>query len=198
MPGIAARRTIPALLATILFAAAMASATASINQNPPPKTPARPSSHATPGAEQLTLIDLAGYKKLLADHRGKPLLVTFWATWCEPCRDEYPLVNQLAKDYAAKGLVVLGVDMDDDAALTLVHHFLAKNQPVFSNVRKKMGHEDEFVDGVDPRWHDVMPANFFYAANGSLVGFMTGGRPRSDFETMIQAVLAASPGTSTR
>jgi thiol-disulfide isomerase/thioredoxin len=144
----------------------------------------------------MPLINLEGYRKLVADHRGKPLLVTFWATWCEPCREEYPLVNQLAKEYAAKGLVVVGVDMDDDAEMTLVHRFLDKNQPVFPNVRKKMGHEDEFVDGVDPRWHDVMPANFFYAADGRLVGFMTGGRPRPDFEKLIQATLAVSPPIS--
>ncbi len=144
-------------------------------------------------AGEIQLIDLEGYKKLLTDHRGKPLLVTFWATWCEPCRDEYPLVNELAKQYAAQGLVVVGVDMDDDAEMARVHRFLDKNQPVFPNVRKKMGHEDEFVDGVDPRWRDVMPANFFYAADGRLVGFMTGGRPRPDFEKMIQATLAASP-----
>ncbi len=141
----------------------------------------------------MALIDLDGYRKLLADHRGKPLLITFWATWCEPCREEYPLVNQLAKDYAARGLVVVGVDMDDDAEMTLVHRFLDKNEPIFPNVRKKMGHEDAFVNGVDPRWHDVMPANFFYAADGRLIGFMTGGRPRQDFEQMIQATLAASP-----
>lgn len=160
--------------------------------NPPPKAAPRTASQSS-SAKDMALIDLDGYRKLLADHRGKPLLITFWATWCEPCREEYPLVNQLAKDYAARGLVVVGVDMDDDAEMTLVHRFLDKNEPIFPNVRKKMGHEDAFVNGVDPRWHDVMPANFFYAADGRLIGFMTGGRPRQDFEQMIQATLAASP-----
>ncbi len=144
----------------------------------------------------MPLINLDGYKKLIADHRGKPLLVTFWATWCEPCREEYPLVNQLAREYAAQGLTVVGVDMDDDAEMTLVQHFLDKNQPIFPNVRKKMGHTDEFWDGVDLRWKGTMPANFFYAADGRLVGFMTGGRLRPDFEKMIQATLAASPHVS--
>jgi len=161
-------------------------------QNPAPAPHPRMAPQAA-ASKEMPVIDLEGYKKLLADHRGKPLLVTFWATWCEPCREEYPLVNQLAKEYAAKGLVVVGVDMDDDAEMSLVHRFLDKNQPVFPNVRKKMGHEDAFVDGVDPRWHDVMPANFFYASDGRLIGFMTGGRPRQDFEQMIQATLAASP-----
>src|SRR3989442_15994933 len=52
------------------------------------------------------MIDAQGYQKLLEQYRGKPLLVTFWATWCEPCRDEYPMLNELAKQYAPQGLKV--------------------------------------------------------------------------------------------
>jgi len=155
---------------------------------------ARSSQASKPAAsKELTLIDLDGYRKLIADHRGKPLLVTFWATWCEPCRDEYPLVNELAKQFGPQGLDVVGVDMDDDSALNLVRHFLDKNQPIFPNVRKKMGHEDAFVDGVDPRWHDVMPANFFYTADGHEAGFMVGGQTREKFDQVIHVILASRP-----
>jgi thiol-disulfide isomerase/thioredoxin len=144
-----------------------------------------------PAPRNLTEIDLAGYNKLLADHKGKPLLVTFWATWCEPCRDEFPIINQLARDYAPKGLTVLGVDMDDDSAVNLIQHFLEKNKPIFPSVRKKMGHEDAFVRGVDPQWKDEMPANFFYAADGRLLGFMIGGHTREDFDKIINQILSA-------
>ena len=43
------------------------------------------------------LIDAQGFQKLLQRYHGKPLLINFWATWCEPCRDEYPMLNELAK-----------------------------------------------------------------------------------------------------
>jgi len=185
------------LTLTIVLSCAVTLATtgiaSQIRSGAPSKRPAQ--SPKPVGALALTLIDLAGYNKLLADHRGKPLLVTFWATWCEPCRDEYPLVNQLAKDYAAKGLVVLGVDMDDDSAATLIRHFLQRNNPVFPNVRKKMGHEDAFVRGVDPQWKDEMPANFFYAPDGRLLGFMIGAHPREDFEKIINSILPAGSGS---
>jgi thiol-disulfide isomerase/thioredoxin len=133
----------------------------------------------------------------LADHRGKPLLVTFWATWCEPCRDEFPIINQLARDYASKGLTVLGIDMDDDSAVNLIQHFLERNKPIFPSVRKRMGHEDAFVRGVDPQWKDEMPANFFYAADGRLLGFMIGGHPREDFEKIINFILSAGSSAPT-
>jgi thiol-disulfide isomerase/thioredoxin len=182
-------------IAAILIAAVVlcTNGTASNAQSGAPA--ARGSQPAKPvSASSMEMIDLAGYNKILAAHRGKPLLVTFWATWCEPCRDEYPLVNQLARDYAAKGLDVVGVDMDDDSAMTVIQHFLEKNKPIFPNVRKKMGHEDAFVRGVDPQWQDQMPANFFYAADGRLLGFMIGGQPREDFEKLLRVILPPGSG----
>ena len=93
------------------------------------------------------MIDAQGYQKLLEQYHGKPLLVTFWATWCEPCRDEYPMLNELAKQYAPKGLNVVGVNLDDDGDLILMRRFMARYKPVFPNVRKKKGGESEFVAG---------------------------------------------------
>jgi len=180
--------------AAIILCAAILSTNSIASQTQSAAPSARSSQTTKPATPQtLSQIDLAGYNKLLADHKGKPLLVTFWATWCEPCRDEYPLVNQIARDYASKGLVVLGINMDDDSATNLIQHFLERNKPIFPNVRKKMGHEDAFVHGVDPQWKDEMPANFFYAADGRLLGFMIGGRPREDFEKMINVILSAGP-----
>ena len=49
------------------------------------------------------LIDAAGYQKILEQYHGKPLLITFWATWCEPCRDEFPMLNELIKRVSAEG-----------------------------------------------------------------------------------------------
>jgi thiol-disulfide isomerase/thioredoxin len=181
------------LALAIITSCAVALSTNSIaSQTPSAASAARSSQAAKPAApRELSQIDLAGYNKLLADHKGKPLLVTFWATWCEPCRDEFPIINQIARDYASKGLVVLGVDMDDDSAVNLIQHFLDRNKPIFPSVRKKMGHEDAFVNGVDPQWHDEMPANFFYAADGRLLGFMIGGHTRPDFDKIINGILSA-------
>src|SRR6202166_4804146 len=108
------------------------------------------------------LIDVQGYQKLLQQYRGKPLLINFWATWCEPCRDEYPMLNELAKEYAPQGLKVVGVNMDQDGDLILMRRFLARYKPVFPNYRKKQGEEELFRQGVLQGWNGTLPVSVFY------------------------------------
>ena len=62
------------------------------------------------------LHDLGGSTWQLSAHRGEVVLVNFWATWCPPCREETPGLVRIANHYAAKGLTVAGVNMDDGGA----------------------------------------------------------------------------------
>ena len=61
----------------------------------------------------LVLADLDGKSYDLAAHRGKVVLVNFWATWCEPCRDEMPALGRLQKKLDPKRFVVLAVNADE-------------------------------------------------------------------------------------
>jgi len=143
------------------------------------------------------MIDAQGYQKLLEQYRGKPLLVTFWATWCEPCRDEYPMLNELAKQYAPQGLKVVGVSLDDDGDLILMRRFIARYKPVFPNYRKKAGGEEAFRQTVLPGWSGVLPASVFYAKNGQREGYFLGARNRETYEAAIRALLGLGSGAST-
>jgi thiol-disulfide isomerase/thioredoxin len=138
----------------------------------------------------MEVVNADRYLALVAEHRGKPLMVTFWATWCEPCRDEYPMVNELARQYKPKGLDVFAMDLDDDAEEFLALHFIAKTQPVFLNYRKKPGKEEEFINQVNPKWTGALPATFFYAPDGRLTGQLVGEHPREQFVTEIEKLLA--------
>ena len=54
----------------------------------------------------------------LADFRGRPVVVNFWASWCTPCREEFPLLKEANERYSDEGLQIIGVsyrDIDDDA-----------------------------------------------------------------------------------
>jgi thiol-disulfide isomerase/thioredoxin len=142
------------------------------------------------------IIDAQGYQQLVEQYRGKPLLITFWATWCEPCRDEYPMLNELAKQYASQGLNVVGVNLDDDGDLILMRRFMARYKPVFPNYRKKKGGEADFTQAVLPGWNGAIPASVFYAKDGRQIGHLVGENNRDTYEAAIRMVLTSGDGTS--
>lgn len=153
---------------------------------------APPQAHKAVAARDPELIDAQGYVKLVQQYRGKPLLVTFWATWCEPCRDEYPMLNELAKQYESLGLKVVGVNYDQDGDLILMRRFMARYKPVFPNYRKKPAEaEESFRQAVMPGWNGALPASFFYAIDGRQVGQFVGERAREAYETAIRSLLGS-------
>lgn len=93
--------TLPIVLLALLGVVLLASA------------PAR--SPATEGslAPDFTLTDLDGSPIRLADFRGRPVIVNFWASWCVPCIEEFPLLTAAAERHAADGLAVIGIVYQD-------------------------------------------------------------------------------------
>lgn len=78
-------------------------------------------------AQEFALEDLSGKKVKLSDFRGKVVLVTFWATWCGPCKKEMPELQKFQKAHADKGVVVLAVNIDDFNSRSKIKPFLAES-----------------------------------------------------------------------
>ncbi|MFZ0800385.1 MAG: TlpA disulfide reductase family protein [Terriglobales bacterium] len=79
----------------------------------------RPASHQPTGnlrpAPDFSLTELSTRRTFrLSDYRGKVVLLDFWATWCDPCKQEIPHFVAMQNQYASQGLQVLGISMDDD------------------------------------------------------------------------------------
>jgi peroxiredoxin len=91
---------------------------------------------ATEPAAAFTVTTPDGSWLSLQDLRGKVVLLNFWATWCEPCREEMPAMERLARTYRERGLAVLAVSMDRDGA-SIVRPFLKR-------------HDLTFLVGLDP------------------------------------------------
>ena len=68
-------------------------------------------------APEFALPDLAGTQRRLSDWRGKTVLVNFWATWCAPCREEMPMLESVHQGMRDRGLVVVGVAIDDNSKI---------------------------------------------------------------------------------
>lgn len=74
-----------------------------------------PVTQKRPLAPDFTLPQLDGQDLRLSSYRGKVVLLDFWATWCDPCREEIPHFVELQQKYGNQGLQIIGVSMDDSA-----------------------------------------------------------------------------------
>lgn len=111
----------------------------------------------------IAFVDRFGVKHRLSDWKGHALLVNFWAAWCEPCREEIPLLERLSRERTADGLQVIGVAVDSRAAVldyarqaAIQYPLLIGEQPGLEMVRA-LGMEAVFPFSVfvDARGHIV-------------------------------------------
>lgn len=115
--------------------------------------------------------DLSGFGlegALPTELKGKVILLDFWASWCGPCKESFPVLEELHKKYAASGLVVLGVNVDDKAKA--VEDFLKRRPVSFPIVRDA---SKRLVSAVDI---ETMPTSFLIDKQGKIKGVHRGFR----------------------
>jgi thiol-disulfide isomerase/thioredoxin len=89
-------------------------------------------------APDVSLAAADGARVLFSSYRGTPVLLDFWATWCQPCITSFPKLAELAKETASKGMVLLSVDEDEDEKKAT--DFLAKHNYIWPNT-----HDDGYI-----------------------------------------------------
>jgi cytochrome c biogenesis protein CcmG/thiol:disulfide interchange protein DsbE len=143
----------------------------------------------TPSAPAFRLDRLDRPGKLsLAAYRGRPVVLNFWASWCEPCKQEAPLLEAAWRRYGSRGLVVLGLDFND--LRSDARRFARENRMSYPLVHD--GHGDTLTDyGVTGA-----PETFFIDRAGRLVcerlqGSIHLDRNRERFDACVQELLAA-------
>jgi cytochrome c biogenesis protein CcmG/thiol:disulfide interchange protein DsbE len=122
----------------------------------------------------------------LAQLRGKPLVVNFWASWCGPCKDEAPVLQRTYERYRGQGLVVLGIDVKDfrEDARRFMRRYGLTYPVVYDGKGSTIG-----------RWGlQGYPETFFVDRTGKLVGERIAGavdieRNREAFERGIALAL---------
>jgi len=115
-------------------------------------------------------IDTDGLKVLISKPKDKPLLVNFWATFCDPCRDEFPDLVKIDAEFRPKALDFVTVSLDDMTDLkTGVPKFLAQMKATMPAYLLNVSDPEPAINAVDPKWQGDLPATFLYNAKGEVV-----------------------------
>jgi thiol-disulfide isomerase/thioredoxin len=146
---------------------------------------------AAPG---FVLTNLDGKKVSLADYKGRPVLVNFWATWCGPCKVEMPWFEEFRKQYASQGFEILGLADDVDSGKEAIGK-VAKKAGVSYPILLTDGKVQTAYGGLD-----VLPMSFYVDRNGVVVEETAGLGSKDEIEAHIKKTIASgasAPGVKT-
>lgn len=130
----------------------------------------------------LTTLNLEG--KLPDSLKGKVVIVDFWASWCAPCAQSFPVLDELQKKYKDQGLVILAVSVDEKP--DKMENFLKKNPVSFVVVRDA---EHKLVATAEPQ---TMPSSFIIDREGKvhfLHNGFHGAKTRQEYVEEIETLL---------
>jgi thiol-disulfide isomerase/thioredoxin len=142
-----------------------------------------------PAQSKLTPLTEASFPKMVAAHKGKIVLVDFWATWCVPCRAEMPQLVKLSGKLRSRGLDFVTISTDDPEKEASAFKVLMENAVAAPFFLKKVADDDKFYNLVDTKWSGEMPAMFIYDRSGKRVRSFLGETPVKDIEAAIQKLL---------
>jgi thiol-disulfide isomerase/thioredoxin len=119
----------------------------------------------------------------LVKEAGKVSLVNIWATWCQPCIEEFPYLVELKKKYPDLNLVLVSADVEEDRQRVL--EFLAEQGVDFITYIKAEP-DNEFVSALSREWTGALPATFVYNAQGVLKDFWMGDASLEEFSNAVE------------
>ena len=158
------------LLLSIVLAVALGAIAAQSQSSQAPSAKASDSRALAGAGSDITVVDLDGLKKFLQrdPNEARPLVVNFWATWCDGCREEFPDLVKIDDDYRAKGLNFLSVTVDEledkRLAVSFIQEMKAKMPVVLLNVADK----EPAIHAIDASWDGALPATFLYDRAGNI------------------------------
>lgn len=143
-------------------------------------------------AIKVVQIDIAGLKNLLKPN-GKPLLINFWATWCDPCREEFPDLVKLESDYRGK-VDVITISLDYLSEIERdVPKFLAEMKAEMPAYLLKTDNEDEAIKTVSGAWQGALPFTILIDATGNASYSRQGKFKTEVLRAEIEKLLQSKP-----
>src|SRR5580704_18900750 len=146
-----------------------------------------------PAAPEVTFKDLDGKDVTLASLKGKVVVVNFWATWCDPCREEIPWLIEFQQKYADKGFTLLGVAMDEEGKPVVqpfvqTTPFNVNGHPTTMNYPIVLGNDD-----IASKFGGLLglPTSIVVSRDGKVEKRYIGSVSKDALEKDIQSLLAS-------
>jgi thiol-disulfide isomerase/thioredoxin len=146
---------------------------------------------STAALQSLPIPDLNGKDVTLSDYKGKVVLVDFWATWCDPCRIEIPWLIDLQQKYASRGLVILGISMDEGGKKD-VDPFLANERFDVNGQKLPMNYQILLgSDDIGDKFGGIigMPTTMLFTRDGKKIKTFLGLTSYDEIDQAIQSQL---------
>ena len=141
---------------------------------------------------KVTQIDEAGLKTALKPN-GKPLLVNFWATWCDPCREEFPELVRIDAEYKGK-IDFITISLDDLAEIGRdVPKFLVSMKAEMPAYLLKVADESVVISSIAKDWNGGLPFTILYNEKGEIAYFKQGKVKTDVIKPEIDKLLPKPP-----
>jgi thiol-disulfide isomerase/thioredoxin len=142
------------------------------------------------GSALIRPIDEKGLQELLRQSQGKVVLLNFWATWCDPCVEEFPNLTKIAREFRPRGVEVILVAIEEPEEITRkVKPFLQAQGVTFPTYYKKTRDDEIFINTLDRNWRGAIPATFIYDANGLLAKKFIAAQSFETFAAALRPLL---------
>jgi thiol-disulfide isomerase/thioredoxin len=138
---------------------------------------------------KIKIINVSDLKLILKEGNDSAILINVWATWCEPCREEFPDLVALSEKYK-KNIRFISISVDDVADLeSKVVPFLENQNAQFENYLLNVIEPEGFINLLDKDWSGAVPATFIYDKYGKQTEALIGMQSLEEFESAIKKVL---------